>query len=121
MPVQLSPNFYRHEFACNCGCGFDTVDAELVVVVQDIRDHFGVPVSFNSACRCPAHNAAEGGAEHSLHLYARAADVVVKGVMPSKVHEYLIAKYPDRYGIGKYRTFTHIDTRTNGPARWDFS
>ena len=36
----LSPNLSRHEMACNNGCGFDTVDARLVDVLQDVVDHF---------------------------------------------------------------------------------
>jgi hypothetical protein len=57
----LSENFSRREFECSCGCGMDTVDAQL------------------------------------LHLEM---------------------KYPDRFGLGCYDTFTHFDTRTAPPARW---
>jgi uncharacterized protein YcbK (DUF882 family) len=116
----LSENFSRHEFACKCGCGFDTVDAELVMVVQGVRDYFGAAVTINCGCRCPMHNAEVGGADHSQHMLGRAADIVVAGFSPEEVHDYLVNTYPNRFGVGSYRTFTHIDTRTNGPARWDF-
>jgi hypothetical protein len=27
-------------------------------------------------------------------------------------------KHLDKHGIGKYDGFIHVDTRSNGPARW---
>ena len=115
----ISENFDRSEFACKCWCGFNTVDTELVAVVQDVRDHFNTTVTINSACRCPSHNASVGGSKNSQHLYSRAADVVVAGVAPNFVADYLEETYPGKYGIGRYNTFTHVDTRTEGPARWE--
>jgi len=117
---QLSRNFWRSEFACRCGCGFDTVDAELVEVLQDVRDHFGAPVTVTSGSRCAEHNRRVGGAGGSLHLIGRAADIVVEGRETREVHDYLAGKYPGRFGIAWHRAFVHIDTRTNGPARWDY-
>ncbi|WP_442489391.1 D-Ala-D-Ala carboxypeptidase family metallohydrolase [Halomonas litopenaei] len=110
--------FQRGEFACSCGCGFDTVDAETLAVLEDVREHFEAPVIITSGCRCPAYNARIGGAEHSQHKLGRAADIQVRGVAPAQVQDYLIDRYPGRYGIGRYDNFTHVDTRTNGPARW---
>lgn len=114
----ISEHFKRIEFECSCGCGFDTVDAELLNVLEGIRKHFKEPVIINSACRCPKYNAKVDGSPRSQHLKGRAADIVVRNVKPNIVYSYLNARYPDRYGIGSYHTFTHIDTRTNGPARW---
>lgn len=116
---KLSKNLTRSEFKCNCGkCDYDTIDAELVVVIQDLRDHFNAPVKVTSGNRCPAYNMQIGGAEKSYHPRGRAADVQVAGVMPDDVHAYLVVKYPDQYGIGKYKTFIHIDTRSK-MARWE--
>ena len=112
----LSKNFNRIEFSCRCGCGMDTVDAELVAVVQDVRDHFEA-TTINSGCRCEEHNRNEGGGDNSFHLLSKAADIVVEGVGPYRVAFYLENKYPDRYGIGRYKTFTHVDVRS-GKARW---
>ena len=113
----ISPHFKREEFACNDECGFDTVDVELVEVVEDVRAHFGKPVTVNSGCRCQIHNAFVGGEDHSKHLLGIASDIVVKDVSPSDVYVYLNRKYPHTYGIGHYETFTHIDVRSNR-ARW---
>jgi len=115
--TQISKNFYRSEFACNCGCGFDTVDATLLRVVQDVRKHFNAKVRVTSGCRCETHNANEGGSKNSQHLFGRAADIQVEGVDPALVAQYL-EKYHPTVSIGRYETFTHVDTRTNGPARW---
>lgn len=113
----LSENFSRYEFACNCGCGFNTVDAELLPVTQDVRDHFGVSVFISSGCRCLSYNKAIGGAKRSRHMWGQANDIQVSGVKPRKVADYLEKKYPGKFGIGRYKTFTHVDIRAN-PARW---
>lgn len=113
----LSKDFSRYEFACNCGCGFDTVDVELIPVVQDLRDHFNKPISITSGCRCVKYNKRVGGAKHSKHMISRAADIQVHATKPKEVADYLEKKYPGKFGIGRYRTFTHVDTRA-GMARW---
>ena len=116
MGYSLSKYFKREEFACECGCGFDTVDAETIGVLDQVREHFDSPVVINSGCRCAAHNKYIGGAKKSQHVFGRAADIVVKGVSPSVVANY-IETIMTGGGIGRYETFTHIDTRTK-PARW---
>lgn len=121
-PGYLSPHFRISEMDCNhCGLYGDRASANLMAVLEDVREHFGnVPVTINSGVRCNQHNDNVGGASNSRHKieYADAADIVVKGMSPNSVHAYLSGKYPDKYGIGSYNTFTHIDTRPGGPARW---
>lgn len=110
-----SQHFQRAEFACKCGCGFDTIDFGVVAACDAIREHFKRPCVITSGCRCKAHNKAEGGSTGSQHLLGRAADIVVQGV-PSKI----VADYAERMGLGglgRYSTFTHIDTR-HGRSRW---
>lgn len=114
----LSTNFSRSEFACKDNCGFDTVDADLLVVLEAVRDRFGVPVKIESGCRCSAHNKKIRGSERSQHMLGRAADIVVQGVPSWKVQDFIDNTWPDRYGLGRYKGFTHIDTR-NGKARWE--
>lgn len=113
--MKISVHFSREEFACQCGCGFDTVDAATLEALEAIRSHFGAPVVITSACRCDSHNKAIGGALNSTHKKGRACDIKVSKVSPSKV-----ADYAESLGlsVGRYETFTHIDTRTN-MARWD--
>lgn len=115
----LSGNFSREEFSCGCGCGFDDVSEELVDLLQELRDELEEPVTITSACRCKEHNASVGGAKRSQHLLGTAADIQVKGCTPAYVQEWLLKKYPDSLGIGKYKQFTHVDVR-KGKARWGF-
>ena len=117
--LQLSKNFSREEFACRCGCGYDTVDAELIAVLENIRAEFGAEVRILSGTRCNDHNAEiDHSSLSSQHLWGKAADIEVRGVPAAKLQNYLLHKYEDRYGLGCYATFTHIDVR-EGPARWE--
>lgn len=117
----VSKSFKRKEFACKDGCGLGLGDGdinpELIEVIQDVRDHFGEPVVISSGLRCQTHNKRVGGAPKSQHLLGTAADLRIAKVAPAKVYEYLNTKYPDKYGVGRYDTFTHIDVRPN-KARW---
>lgn len=107
----LSTHFSRAEFACKCGCGFNTVDAELLVILEALRGHFDEMVKITSGCRCADHNRRVGGRPKSKHLIGRAADVQVDNVSPSRVADYFSDTWPDLYGVGRYPTFTHFDSR----------
>ena len=115
--MQISPHFHRHEFACRCGCGFDTVDAELLTVLQSVRDHFKAPVTITSGCRCVSWNRESGGRPQSMHLLGRAADIITVSPLHA-VYVWLCKQYPFRLGLGLYPSFIHIDTRTGPCARW---
>ena len=117
--MKLSEDFARSEFRCNCGkCDYDTVDAELIDVLQSLRDYIGKPITITSGNRCPVYNQFIGGAKASYHIRGRAADIQVQGVNPAVIQGYLEATYPDKFGVGSYSLFTHIDTRTKR-ARWN--
>lgn len=109
--------FKRQEFACKCGCGFDTVDYELAIVLDSLRNNFNTPVIINSGCRCKEHNKEIGGSPKSQHLVGKAADIVVKGIHENMVYAYLDEKYPNKYGLGLYEGRVHIDVRPN-KTRW---
>lgn len=109
--------FKRSEFACKCGCGFDTVDVDLLPILIDLRNHFNSPVHINSGCRCYPYNRRIGSKDSSQHTKGKAADVRVDGYTSSQVHDYLTTKYPKRFGIGLYENFVHVDSR-NIRARW---
>lgn len=114
--VKLSENFYSHEFDCKgkkCQCRRTRIDDQLIVIVQAIRDEFGV-VTITSGYRCSSHNAAVGGASMSYHVRGRAADIVCEGVDPLTVAQF--AESIGVNGIGLYNTkedgfFVHVDTR----------
>ena len=111
-------HFKRSEFKCKCGsCDQDTVDYELLTVLNRLREYFNTPITINSGNRCASYNKDIGGSKNSQHLRSRAADIVVDGVHPHEVYSTLATWYPYSYGIGKYEFFTHIDSRGT-KARW---
>ena len=110
--VKLSNNFRVREFRCKNGSDKILIADELVKLLQKIRDHYGKPITINSAYRTPAYNKKVGGAKYSQHVQGKAADIVISGVTP-----YEVAKYAESLGaggIGLYNSFTHVDVR---PAR----
>lgn len=89
--------------------------------LEAARNHFNAPILINSAARCAVHNSLVHGGragQLSQHLLGKAADIVVGGVQPEAVFEYFDARYSGRFGIGRYRDFTHLDVRRRA-ARWE--
>lgn len=113
----LTKNFSRHEFACKCGCGFNTVDYQLAIALQDVRDYFKKRTTIISGCRCKMHNISIGGELFSLHMWGQAADIVVINTHPQEVFAYLDKKYDGKYGVGGYNHHTHVDVRSGKPWR----
>ena len=128
----ISKHFSRSEFACRCGCGFDTVDIELIKVLEDLYIHFQIIyqciyVQICGPNRCEKHNLSiKNSSPLSKHLIGQASDIKVKyknnssllQVDPELVGSYLEAEYPNKYGIGKYYNRTHVDIRKH-EARWN--
>lgn len=115
--MKVSKNFSREEFACKCGCGFETVDVRLIQILEHVRAYFDSPITINSGCRCESHNKAIDGSKGSKHLFGLAADIVVKDFHAYEVFDFLDKEFPNMYGFGKYKGFTHVDSRRY-PARW---
>lgn len=118
--MRLSNNFTRKEFACKCGCGFDTVDTGLIFLCELVREfNESRPTIISSGCRCKGHNSAVGGSPTSQHLVGRAADLIVND--PKGVYEKLTYRFKKApmFGFGCYATegFIHVDSRELA-ARW---
>lgn len=119
----LSKNLSRHEIACQCGCGYDTIDTETALIFQDCCDHFArtlniqIVAIIHSGARCLQHNRTVGSKDTSWHVDARAIDFHIEGVTPADTFKYLDNKHPNRYGLGLYSTFVHADSRLY-KARW---
>jgi uncharacterized protein YcbK (DUF882 family) len=107
------------------------MDGETLHFVQTACNHFAEKLSvsrvichINSAARCFKYNrlsVADGGPgsnDNSQHPLARAIDFWIEGVKVRDLYDYLDSKFGDSVSLGLYKTFVHIDTRTNGGARW---
>ena len=114
----ISEHFSRGEFKCHCGkCACDTVDGELLDLLEAVRRYFKAPVTVTSGMRCVSHNITIGGKPGSQHLLGKAADIVVKGVEPDRVAAFAEGLLEFKGGIGRYQKFTHLDVR-DAKARW---
>lgn len=105
-------HFNIREFNCK-GTGrmlANGMDNVLITKLERLRLACGnKALVINSGYRSPAHNKKVGGASKSQHLYGKAADIVVRGVKPSEVYQQADKLFN---GVGKYNTFTHVDTRS---------
>lgn len=114
--TKLSANFSVKEFECKCGqCEETLINLDHVQRLQQLRDDLGCSITINSAYRCPDHNEAVGGEKNSQHMKGNATDIVIKGMTPDEVAD-SCEKFD---GLGRYDTFTHVDSRGR-KARWDF-
>jgi uncharacterized protein YcbK (DUF882 family) len=111
----LTKNFQAREFDCKCNkCPETPIDLDHIKRLQKLRDDLGASITINSAYRCPTHNAAVGGEKNSIHMKGQATDIVVEGMTPNEVAD--ACEHFD--GLGRYDSFTHIDSR-GSKARWD--
>lgn len=77
------------------------------------------PLVLTSGYRCPEHNKAVGGAEHSFHMQGLAVDISTVGFAPGE-REKLIA-YAKDYGftgIGIGSNFIHLDIGHGTLTKW---
>lgn len=115
----ITKNFSRWEFECDCGCGLDMIDIELVKGLQQIRDYFNKPVHVNSGCRCLSYNRTRHSKDTSQHVKCKAADIHIQGVSPRQIAQVAsVIPIFKKGGIGLYHTFVHLDTRDDRPVRW---
>ena len=125
--VRHTKNFHPKSdkmMLCPC-CGKGNPSVAILILLEVIRAHFGVPVTINSMCRCTVYNRKAGSktnlSRHVCDDYdwePDAADIVVSGVNPREVHLFLCnLPFANLLGIGNYETFTHVDTR-GLKARW---
>ena len=120
--ARLSKNFTSEEFACKCGCGYDTPNPELVRMLQATRDLYGKSIKITSGCRCIKHNAVSGGTPNSAHIQGKAVDIAT----PTGADRYLLIKALlasgfDRIGINFKSRFIHADIDDSKPHPTIFS
>ena len=117
---KLTPNFYRDEFECRCGCGEDSIEWRLVNTLQSVRDEYESPMKITSGVRCPTHNSSQkvNGGQFSAHLYGFAADIYCKDSYLRYRLLPILFKHFKRVGV--YKDFFHvdIDTMKANPVCW---
>lgn len=104
---RLSPHFRLIEFASRDGADVVKVHPALVSGLEALRTAIDAPLTVNSGYRTTSHNANIGGVRNSRHCLGMAADIVGRGVSVRKVRK--AAKRLGFGGVGKYKTFTHVD------------
>jgi uncharacterized protein YcbK (DUF882 family) len=80
-------------------------------VADEARHRLGKAAKINSAYRSPAYNRAISGASKSIHVLGGALDL---SGSPATLHRILTQMRAEglfRGGIGRYKTFTHVDVR----------
>ena len=106
--------FTREEFRCGCKgvyCnGFPAEPAEaLVRLAEQIRTHYGAPVTVSSGVRCPRHNTAVKGVSTSRHLTGRAMDFSVRGQSDAAVLAYVKTLAGVNYAYSMGGGWVHVD------------
>ncbi len=86
------------------------------LMMQELRDFWGKPMTVNSWYRTPSFNASVGGSVNSCHLDGTATDIAL-GNLTTVERERLIGAWKSictRYGViggvSIYKTFLHFDS-----------
>lgn len=126
--MKLTNNFSLSEFDSKCGREmpqdvYKNV-VKLAIELQVLRNYLGVSVKVTSGYRHPIHNANEGGAPDSMHIYGLAADIKVKGYTGAQLAEVIEKLISDgkmlQGGLGIYHNRVHYDIGYNGKRRrWE--
>ncbi len=112
---KLSEHFNSSEFDCHCKlCKETKIEPELVSRLERLRELIGKPIIITSGYRCLAHNREVGSKDTSFHVKGMAADIIVKGMHPGEVANYIKKVGFGGVGIYAHKGFAHADI---GPAR----
>lgn len=108
-------NYFKpSEFACGCGrqiCDAEAMDIAFVFKLNGLRLSLGLPMHINSGVRCPFWNAHEHGAEDSMHLKGRAADIrCADGAYMRKLVMLALAQ---GFAVGIKAHMVHLDDRAD--------
>lgn len=109
-------NFKYSEFKCKCGgkyCNGYPVpfSYELAKNLQNIRSHFGKPLTITSPLRCETWNSKQGGVKNSKHKKGWACDFYIKGVNYNTLAKYVKALpyFNYCYRVKKNQDVIHYD------------
>lgn len=124
---KVSDNFTEKELSCHCGCGTLNVDYNALRALELFREHLGISLIINSACRCERHNQAVGGAVHSWHLSSNSKRTKAFDLRAEELPALELLKELEKWDIctffsgrGYYpdKHFIHLDTGHLNMTRW---
>ena len=107
-------NFKESEFTCNCGCGLNNINDDVVLMLDTARELAQVPFKINSACRCEKHNKMVGGVTDSAHCKGLAVDISAR----DDRSRFIIVSALMKVGFTRvliYDTFVHVDMDLSKP------
>lgn len=109
-------NFKYSEFKCKCKgkyCNGYPVpfSYELAKNLQNIRSHFGKPLTITSPLRCETWNSKQGGVKNSKHKKGWACDFYIKGVSYNTLARYVktLSYFNYCYRVKKNQDVIHYD------------
>ena len=115
----LSNNFSKWEFKCQCGCGICNVGIDHINKLQTARTIANIRFKISSGCRCPMHNKLEGGKFNSDHIttetiQCQGTDIYCYSSSDRFriIEAAILAKFR-RIGISK--NFIHLGTNLENP------
>lgn len=131
--MKITKNFDSNEFSCHDAVNkaypqiwLKTRLKPLCELLEVIRAEVKVPITIISGYRTPEYNKKINGAEKSYHMLGIAADIAVRGMPAHDVHELILKLYNDGKlpllgGIGRYKSFVHVDLRPfdDELVQWD--
>tara|TARA_R100001086_G_scaffold74536_1_gene35928 strand:+ start:792 stop:1193 length:402 start_codon:yes stop_codon:yes gene_type:complete len=99
--------FKKSEFTCKCGCGETVISDDLLQMLDNAREHAGIPFKITSGYRCPNHTESKKNPTSS-HIKGLAADIKCSD---SKTRAILIdaLTYVEFCRIGISKSFIHVD------------
>lgn len=103
----ISVNFSLWEFTCKCGCGMYSINLDLVILLQEMREDIGA-LAIASGCRCAKYNRTVDGKSNSAHLRGNAVDIACTS---SRQRLAIIIAAVDLgfVRIGIHEQFIHLD------------
>ena len=107
--------FKESEFACPC-CKQNKTKEVLMLIMDQLRDAVGEPLTISSAFRCAKHNKEVGGKPDSAHLKGLAVDIVCE----NSHLRFLLIKQAIKLGFvrtGVASKFLHLDMDGEKPIQ----
>jgi len=106
--IKIAKYFHLYEFQCPC-CKRVILHSGLLRRLNSLREAINRPIYINSGYRCKVRNEEVGGVKGSFHKLGMAVDIRAKDInIPDLI---IYAKGVGFTGIGKYKTFLHLDVR----------